>query len=117
MNALTNSASTNTILALDLGKYKSVAGVHEQATGEIRFTTFETSRAELCNPASYFPTLRAATVKPVGDFDESPRICYTLCPLIIVKTKCCNHGETPSCCHVVVPLEECVLIITSGGTM
>src|SRR5262249_3497465 len=29
------------------GKYKSVACLHDQATGEIRFTTFETSRAEL----------------------------------------------------------------------
>jgi hypothetical protein len=47
MNALTNPASTNTILAIDLGKYKSVACIHEQATGEIRVTTLETSRAEL----------------------------------------------------------------------
>jgi hypothetical protein len=34
-------------LAIDLGKYKSVACVHEQKTGEFRFTTFETTRAEL----------------------------------------------------------------------
>ena len=27
----------NTILAIDLGKYKSVACVHDEATGEIRF--------------------------------------------------------------------------------
>jgi transposase len=47
MNAFTNPASTNTILAIDLGKYKSVACIHEQATGEIRVTTLETSRAEL----------------------------------------------------------------------
>jgi transposase len=45
MNA---SAVTNTaILAIDLGKYKSVACVHDAATGEFRFTTFETTRAEL----------------------------------------------------------------------
>jgi transposase len=35
------------ILAIDLGKYKSVACVHESAGGEIAFTTFETTRAEL----------------------------------------------------------------------
>ena len=40
-------ASTSTILAIDLGKYKSVACVHDQATSEIGFTTFDTTRAEL----------------------------------------------------------------------
>ena len=38
---------TDTILAIDLGKYKSVSCVYDQATGEIRFTTFDTSRLEL----------------------------------------------------------------------
>jgi transposase len=47
MNALANATSTNAIFAIDLGKYKSVACLHDPATGEIRFTTFETSRAEL----------------------------------------------------------------------
>lgn len=41
------TASTNIILAIDLGKYKCVACVHDQETGEYRFTTFDTSRAEL----------------------------------------------------------------------
>lgn len=41
------TASTSTILAIDLGKYKSVACIHDQATGEIRFTTLDTTRAEL----------------------------------------------------------------------
>jgi hypothetical protein len=45
MNTITKSASTNVIVAVDLGKYKSVACVHEPATGEYRFTTFETTRA------------------------------------------------------------------------
>jgi len=48
MNTMTKTASTNTILAIDLGKYKSVACVHDQATGEYRFTSFETTRTELC---------------------------------------------------------------------
>jgi transposase len=47
MNTITTTASTNVILAIDLGKYKSVACVHDQATGEFSFTTFETTRAEL----------------------------------------------------------------------
>ena len=46
MNTNTTTASA-TILAIDLGKYKSVACVHDQATGELAFTTFDTSRAEL----------------------------------------------------------------------
>jgi transposase len=46
MNTNTTTASP-TILAIDLGKYKSVACVHDQATGEFAFTTFDTSRAEL----------------------------------------------------------------------
>jgi transposase len=47
MNTITKPASTNTILAIDLGKYKSVACVCDQVRGEFRFTTFETTRAEL----------------------------------------------------------------------
>jgi transposase len=47
MNTIAKTASTNTILAIDLGKYKSVACVHDPATGEFRFTTFDTGRAEL----------------------------------------------------------------------
>ena len=48
MNTITTTASTNaSILAIDLGKYKSVACVHDQDTGEFRFTTFDTTRAEL----------------------------------------------------------------------
>ena len=47
MNTITTTASTKAILAIDLGKYKSVACVHDPATGEYAFTTFETTRAEL----------------------------------------------------------------------
>jgi len=58
MNALTNATSTNTILAIDLGKYKSVACIHNQATGEVCFTSFETSRSELrrCSSTSRIPS-------------------------------------------------------------
>jgi hypothetical protein len=47
MNTITKGASTNVIVAVDLGKYKSVACVHSPTTGELRFTTFETTRIEL----------------------------------------------------------------------
>jgi transposase len=56
MNAFANTvlnhhdhgvASAGAILAIDLGKYKSVAYVHDQATGEYGFTTFETTRMEM----------------------------------------------------------------------
>jgi hypothetical protein len=47
MNTITSTAFTNIILAIDLGKYKSVACVHDDATEEIGFTSFETSRSEL----------------------------------------------------------------------
>ena len=47
MNTALKTASTNTILAIDLGKYKSVACVHDEASGEFRFTGFETTRFEL----------------------------------------------------------------------
>jgi hypothetical protein len=48
MSTNTNTASAKTsILAIDLGKYKSVACVYDQASGESRFTTIDTSRVEL----------------------------------------------------------------------
>jgi hypothetical protein len=47
MNTITKTASTTNILAIDLGKYKSVACLHDDGSGEYRFTTFDTSQAEL----------------------------------------------------------------------
>ena len=47
MSTVTKTASTNTILAIDLGKYKSVACACDQTTGEFRFTTFETTQSEM----------------------------------------------------------------------
>jgi len=47
MNTFTITASTNTILAIDLGKYKCVACIFDPNSGELYFTTFDTSRAEL----------------------------------------------------------------------
>jgi transposase len=48
MNTNTTTASANTIiLAIDLGKYKCVACVPDEDSGEFRFTTFDTSRAGL----------------------------------------------------------------------
>src|SRR5438270_7675705 len=42
-----NATSNAIILAIDLGKYKSVACILEQDSGEFRFASFETTRAEL----------------------------------------------------------------------
>lgn len=47
MNTIHSTASTNTILAIDLGKYKCVACGHDEVSGEFRFATFDTTRAEL----------------------------------------------------------------------
>ena len=47
MNTITNTASNSPILAIDLGKYKSVACLHDPNSGEFRFTTFDTSREEM----------------------------------------------------------------------
>jgi hypothetical protein len=47
MNTIATTASAHTILAIDVAKYKSVVCVHEQGSGACRFTTFDTSRAEL----------------------------------------------------------------------
>jgi transposase len=47
MTTTQTTTAADTILAIDLGKYKSVASVFDQASGEFRFTTFDTTRAEL----------------------------------------------------------------------
>jgi transposase len=46
MTAATTSPATRTILALDLGKYKSVACRYEPGTGEVQFRTAPTDRTE-----------------------------------------------------------------------
>src|ERR1051326_6545012 len=47
MNTIATTASTKSILAIDLGKYKSVVCLHDADTGEYRFTTFDTSRTTI----------------------------------------------------------------------
>src|SRR4051812_45235650 len=47
MTIPTKAATAERILAIDLGKYKSVASDYRAATGEIAFTTLDTSRGEL----------------------------------------------------------------------
>ena len=48
MHTTTKTASTSTILAIDLGKYKSVVCMFDEGNGEFRFNSFETTRSELC---------------------------------------------------------------------
>src|SRR5215470_466644 len=47
MTTTAKTTAADTILAIDLGKYKSVACVHAEASGTFRFTSFETTRSEL----------------------------------------------------------------------
>src|SRR5262249_26869344 len=46
MTTTAKTTAADTILAIDLGKYKSVACVCDRVSGEVRFTTFETTRSE-----------------------------------------------------------------------
>ena len=47
MNAVTKTASTKSILAIDLGKYKSVACACTELTGSLRFASFEPTLSEM----------------------------------------------------------------------
>jgi transposase len=47
MTTTAKTTAADTILAIDLGKYKSVACVHDEASGAFRFTSFETTRSEM----------------------------------------------------------------------
>jgi len=47
MTTTAKTTAADTILAIDLGKYKSVACVHDEASGTCRFTSFETTRGEM----------------------------------------------------------------------
>ncbi len=44
---MANVAASTTILAIDLGKYKSVVCILDESSDGYRFTTFDTSRGEL----------------------------------------------------------------------
>jgi hypothetical protein len=43
----TTTTAADTIVAIDLGKYKSMACLHDPATAECDFVTFATTRAAL----------------------------------------------------------------------
>jgi transposase len=47
VNSMKNTTQPNPILAIDLGKYKSVACVYDRDTAEARFVTLETTREQL----------------------------------------------------------------------
>jgi transposase len=47
MTTTAKSTAADTILAIDLGKYKSVAYAHAEASGTCPFTRFDTTRSEL----------------------------------------------------------------------
>jgi hypothetical protein len=47
MTTTAKTTAADTIVAIDLGKYKSVACVPAEASGTFHFTSFETTRSEL----------------------------------------------------------------------
>src|SRR5262249_17354240 len=47
MTTTAKTTAADTILAIDLGKYKSVAYAHAEASGPCQFTSFDTTRGEL----------------------------------------------------------------------
>jgi transposase len=47
MTTTAKTTAADTIVAIDLGKYKSVACVHAEAAGTFRFTSFQTTRSEM----------------------------------------------------------------------
>ena len=47
MTTTANTTAADTILAIDLGKYKSVACAHDQASGAFRFTSLDSTRSEM----------------------------------------------------------------------
>src|SRR5215471_2413835 len=47
MNPILKAASPRTNLDIEIGKYKSVACVHDEASGTFRFASFETTRREM----------------------------------------------------------------------
>jgi transposase len=79
---------TKTILAIDLGKYKSVACRHDEESGEFRFTSFETTRAEMAR--------LLATVQPTVVIIEACLLAgwvHDLCGEVGV---CCLVANTAS---------------------
>ena len=47
MTTTAKTTAADTIVAIDLGKYKSVACLHAQASGTFRFSGFDTTRSEM----------------------------------------------------------------------
>jgi len=64
MNTITTTASTSTILAIDLGKFKCVACVHDPDTGEFRFTIFDTTRSK---PRKLLTATRQGATRNAGE--------------------------------------------------
>ena len=51
MTTTAKTTAADTILAIDLGKYKSVACVHAEASGTFHFTSLETTRSSPRSPS------------------------------------------------------------------
>jgi len=101
MNTISTTASTKTILAIDLGKYKSVVCLLDPDTGEYRFTTFETTRSavrqlldkerpavviiEACLLEAKLPGPSAMTLK-FGKPGWRPRLASAVCSAMTIRS-------------------------------
>src|SRR5262245_54639013 len=47
MTTTVKTSAADTILAIDLGKYKSLACAHADASDTVRFTSFQTTRSQM----------------------------------------------------------------------
>ena len=108
MNTITKSASTNVIVAIDLGKYKSVACVCDQATGEFRFSAFDTTRAEMRKLVDKEQAVYAGRPSAPGCFFEILAQVDGLAASLLKHLPRKRHGSRPypagssRCCLVVM---------------
>jgi len=125
MNTITKSASTNVIVAIDLGKYKSVACVCDQATGEFRFVTFDTTRAEMRKLVDKEQAVYAGRPSAPGCFFEILAQVDGLAASLLKHLPRKRHGRRPypagssRCCLVVMtpwPNKAAVRIFESRGS-
>jgi hypothetical protein len=69
------TATAHAILALDLGKYKTLACNDDPADGESHVQAFPTSRAELASPLEELPRLHLSGFPGGGGVDDAKPRC------------------------------------------
>ena len=106
----TTATADRTILALDLGKYKSVACVYDPATAQARFDTLTTSREQLrklfarVRPAAVVieACLRAGWVHDLGHELGLPCHVANTAPMseeLVASARSCVDPSVTHRCH------------------